>query len=115
MARGLTWGDVRLVEFGRPDKTRPVLVLSRARAIEVLSAVMVAPITSTIRGNRAEVPLGTAEGLKGPSAAKLDALQTVEKKRLGRFLGSIAPERRAEIRRAVLFAMELEGESDLDG
>lgn len=115
MARGLTWGDVRLVEFDRPDKTRPVLVLSRARAIEVLSAVMVAPITSTIRGNRAEVTLGLAEGLKGPSAAKLDALQTVDKKRVGRFLGSVAPERRAEIRRAVLFAMELEDESDLDG
>jgi mRNA interferase MazF len=115
MARGLTWGDIRLVEFGRPDKARPVLVLSRARAVEVLNAVMVAPITSTIRGNRTEVLLGIAEGLKGPSAAKLDALQTVDKKRVGRFLGSIAPERRAEIRRGVLFAMELEDGGDLDG
>ena len=26
MARGLAWGDVRLVEFGAPDKTRPALV-----------------------------------------------------------------------------------------
>lgn len=114
MARGLSWGDVRLVEFGRPDKTRPVLILSRTRVIAVLNAVMVAPITSTIRGNRAELTLGTAEGLKGPSAAKLDSIQTVDKQRIGRFLGSVPAERRGEIRRAVLFAMELEDESDLD-
>ena len=114
MARGLTWGDVRLVELGRPDKTRPVLVLSRARAVDVLSAVMVAPITSQIRGNRSEVALGTAEGLKGPSVAKLDAIQTVEKSRLGRFLGSVAAVRAPEIRRAVLFAMQLDAEDELD-
>lgn len=114
MARGVSWGDVRLVEFGRPDKTRPVLVLTRSRAVEVLSAVMVAPITTTIRGNRTEVAVGIAEGLKVPSAAKLDAIQTVEKKRLGRYLGAIAPGRVADLRQAVLFAMQLETDEDLD-
>lgn len=114
MASGVSWGDVRLVEFGRPDKTRPVLVLTRTRAVEVLNAVMVAPITSQIRGNRCELSLGTAEGLKGPSVAKLDALQTIEKKRLGRFLGSVSQARVSEIRHAVLFAMQLELDADLD-
>ena len=114
MARGLSWGDVRLVEFGRPDKTRPVLVLTRSRAIEVLNGIMVAPITSTIHGNRAEVQLGTAEGLKRPSAAKLDAIQTVDKSRVGRFLGSVSPARSGEIRSAVLFSMGIEHDDDLD-
>ena len=114
MARGLTWGDIRLVEFGRPDKTRPVLVLSRARAIDVLIAVMVAPITSTIRGNRAEVPLGFEEGLKGPSVARLDSIQTVEKTLLGRLLGSLDAARAPELRRAALFAMQLDADDDLD-
>lgn len=114
MARGLSWGDIRLVEFGRPDKARPVLVLTRTRAAAVLSAVMVAPITSTIRGNRAEVAVGVAEGLKGPSVAKLDAIQTIEQKRLGRFLGSINPARAPEVRSAVLFAMQLETDDDFD-
>ena len=114
MARGLSWGDVRLVEFGRPDKTRPVVVLSRSRAVEVLNAITVAPITSTIRGNRAELPVGVAEGLKGPSVAKLDAVQTIDKKRLGRLLGSVSPARVPELRRAVLFAMQLEREDELD-
>lgn len=115
MASGVSWGDVRLVEFGRPDKTRPVLVLTRTRATPVLSAVMVAPITSQIRGNRCELPVGTSEGLKGPSVARLDALQTIEKGRLGRFLGSVSPARSSEIRRAVLFAMQLDTDDDLDG
>lgn len=114
MARGLSWGDIRLVEFGRPDKTRPVLVLCRARAVGVLNGIMVAPITGTIRGNRAEVLLGTAEGLKGPSAAKLDGIQTVDKSRLGRLLGSVPATRIAELRDAVLFAMGLDTDEDLD-
>ena len=114
MARGLSWGDIRLVEFGRPDKVRPVLVLARTRALEALNAVMVAPITSTIRGNRTEVTLGVAEGLKGPSVAKLDGIQTIDKQRLGRFLGSVPASRVAELRRAVLFAMQLDADADLD-
>ena len=114
MAGAVSWGDVRLVEFGRPDKRRPVLVLTRSRAIEVLNAVMVAPITSQIRGNRSELLVGIPEGLKGPSAVKLDSLQTIEKKRLGRFLGSVSRARVSEIRRAVLFSMQLESDEDLD-
>jgi mRNA interferase MazF len=114
VARGLSWGDVRLVEFGKPDKSRPVLVLTRSHAVAVLNAIMVAPITTTIRGNRAEVALGVAEGLKGPSVAKLDAIQTIEQARVGRFLGSINPARAAELRTAVLFAMQLENDEDFD-
>ena len=95
MARAISWGDVRLVEFGRPDKTRPV---------DFLSAVMVAPITSAIRGNRAEVIVGVAEGLEAPAAIKLDAIQTVEKAPAGRFLGSLAHERCGEVRRSGLDA-----------
>lgn len=91
-----------------------MLVLSRARAIDVLSGVLVAPITSTIRGNTAEVLVGLNEGLKGPSAVKLDGIQTVPKEKLGRYLGSIAPNRRGELRRAVLFAMQLEDDVDFD-
>lgn len=103
-----------MVEFGRPDKTRPVLVLTRTRAAAVLNAVMVAPITTTIRGNRAEIPVGVAEGLKVPSAAKLDAIQTIEQGRLGRLLGSLAPARASEVRAAVLFAMQLESDEDFE-
>ena len=57
-------GDIWTYEFRRPDKRRPVLIVSRPEAIAVLHTVMVAPITSTIRGLPSEVVVGTAEGLK---------------------------------------------------
>jgi mRNA interferase MazF len=108
MARDLGWGDVRMVEFGGPHKTRPALVLTRGSAIPYLNAVTVAPVTRTIRGIPTEVALGVDEGLKAPSVANLDNLQTVRASRLGRYLGSISASRRAEVRDAVLFALGLE-------
>jgi hypothetical protein len=46
--------------------------------------------------------------MKSPSAAKLDALQTVSKDRLGCHLGSIDTASKRAIRSAVLFALELD-------
>jgi mRNA interferase MazF len=70
--------------------------------------VTVAPITRTIRGIPTEVPLGIVEGLKQASVANLDAIQTVAAERLGRFVGSLSRQRRPEIRRALLFAYDLD-------
>ncbi|HYT56294.1 MAG TPA: type II toxin-antitoxin system PemK/MazF family toxin [Verrucomicrobiae bacterium] len=36
--------------FSQSDKKRPVLILTRDSALEFLGEVIVAPITSTIRG-----------------------------------------------------------------
>ncbi len=108
VARGLAWGDIRLVQFGRPDKTRPALVLNRTSALSFLSGVTVAPITRTIRGSPTELRLGPDHGLKEESVAKLDALQTVSKERIGRFVGSIRDDLKPTIRGALLFALELD-------
>lgn len=108
MARGLAWGDVRLVELGAPDKRRPALVLTRTSAIPFLHAVTVAPVTRSIRGIPTEIVLGSDAGLKERSAANLDAIQTVSKKRVGRYLGSLPADRKDELREALLFALGLE-------
>ena len=100
--------DSHLVASGRPDKTRPVLVLTRSSIIPHLSTVTVAPITRTVRGIASEVAVGDAEGLKQPSVVNLDSLQTISAGRLGRYLGSIDRRRKAEIREALLFGLELE-------
>ena len=57
MAGGVARGDVRLYRFAPPDKSRPVVVLTRDSAIGYLSTVTVAPITSTMRGVPSEVVL----------------------------------------------------------
>jgi mRNA interferase MazF len=97
-----------MIELGPPDKTRPGLVLNRTGALSFLSGVTVAPITRTIRGVPTELRLGTDHGLKEPSVAKLDALQTVARDRVGRFVGSVGPELKPRIREALLFALELD-------
>jgi len=93
MARGVARGEVWLYTFAAPDKRRPVLVISRQDAIDVLDTVMVAPITSTRHGLPSEVDLDASDGLKTACAANLDHVHTVRKRDLKRFVTSLRPER----------------------
>jgi mRNA interferase MazF len=95
-----------MYEFRSPDKLRPVVVLSRAEAIAVLHTVMVAPVTSTIRDLPSEVLVGVAEGLKHPSAINLDHVQTVERAKLKRFLGTVSPQKMKSVCRALAVAID---------
>ena len=92
MAKRIERGQIWLFTFSRPDKRRPVLVLTRPEVIRLLDTVMVAPITSAIRGAPSEVIVGVDEGLKHDSAINLDHVQTVDKARLKRFVGTIGSE-----------------------
>jgi mRNA interferase MazF len=104
MARRLNRGDVRLYTFTAPDKRRPVVVLTRQEVIDLLGTVMVAPITSTIRGAPSEVIVGIDEGLKRNSAVNLDHVQTVEKSRLGTFVGTLDKAKLDAVCRALVVA-----------
>jgi mRNA interferase MazF len=42
-------GEVRWYKFARPDKNRPVLVLTRDSVLGYLGEVTIAPITSRVR------------------------------------------------------------------
>jgi mRNA interferase MazF len=59
-------GEIRWYVFSRPDKKRPVLILTRDSALEFLGEVTVAPITTTIRDIPSEVDQGgrNAEGMR---------------------------------------------------
>lgn len=98
-------GEIRLYEFKAPDKRRPVLVLTRGEVIGLLDTVMVAPITSTIRGAPSEVVVGIAEGLKNRSAVNLDHVQTVEQRRLAHYVGAVSPETMERVCEALLVAV----------
>jgi mRNA interferase MazF len=91
--------------FKTPDKLRPVVVLSRPEVIGLLHTVMVAPVTSTVRGAPSEVVVGVAEGLRHESAVNLDHVQTVEKARLVGHVGSLGPEKMRAVCRALSIAV----------
>lgn len=109
MAREVRRGEIWRYRFRPPDKTRPVVVLSRPEVIGLLHTVMVAPVTSSIRGAPSEVVVGVAEGLKHPSAVSLDHVQTVEKARLTGFVGTLAPEKMRGVCRALAIAVACDG------
>ena len=104
MARRVNRGEIWFYEFKRPDKRRPVVVLTRQEVIPLLRTVMVAPITSTMRGAPSEVLVGTDEGLKRDSAVNLDHVQTVEVGRLKRFVGSLDRNKMKQVCRALAIA-----------
>lgn len=87
------------------DKVRPVLVLTREPFIARLNSVLVAPITSTVRGIPTEVELGESEGLPRPCAANFDNTFTLRRERLRDRSGVLAEARWAEVCRAHGFAI----------
>jgi mRNA interferase MazF len=104
VAREVSRGEVWRYRFAAPDKIRPVLVLTRQEVIGLLRTVMVAPITSTIRGAPSEVRVGVAEGLKHESTVNLDHVQTVERSKLVGYVGHLDPEKMSEVCRALAVA-----------
>ena len=89
-----TQGDIWWAEV--EDMRRPVLVVTRSEAVALLAAIVVAPVTRTVRGIPTEVPLGRGEGLTVDCAATCDNLQRVRRSALTTRLGELGP-RRAEL------------------
>jgi mRNA interferase MazF len=104
VARELNRGEIWLYTFSPPDKRRPVLVLTRQEVIPHLSTVLVAPITSAVRGAPSEVLVGVDEGLKHESAVNLDHVQTVPKAQLRQFIGSLGRHKMGQVCRALAIA-----------
>ncbi|HXO21937.1 MAG TPA: type II toxin-antitoxin system PemK/MazF family toxin [Thermoanaerobaculia bacterium] len=104
MAHRVNRGEIWLYTFGSPDKRRPVLVLSRQKAIALLRTVLVAPITSAIHGAPSEILVGMEEGLKHDSVVNLDQVQTVDQQRLHHLVGTVGSGKMTAVCRALLIA-----------
>lgn len=99
-------GEVYWADLPPPSGRRPLLVLSRSKAIPHLNAVVVAEITSTVRMVPSEVSLGKREGLPRPCAANLDNINTVPKSALDEHpAGHLATLRLRELDEALRFAL----------
>ena len=99
-------GEVHWYTFEAPDKRRPVLILTRNSAIAFLSAITVAPITSTIRDIPSEVLLTPEEdGVINLCVISLDNLQTLIKRNIGSLITTLSIERMHEVEKALAFAL----------
>jgi mRNA interferase MazF len=75
------------VWLARLDKVRPAIILTRDPMGRVLNAVIVAPVTSTVRGLSTEVAVGPEDGVRVASVANLDQVQLTSQTRLVRRVG----------------------------
>lgn len=83
------------------DKRRPVLVVTRSDAVPVLSWIIVAPVTRTIRQIPTEVHLGVGQGLPDDCVASFDNLQPIRRSFLTERAGELQIEELDEICRAL--------------
>ena len=102
-------GEIRWYNFRPPDKRRPVLILTRDSAIEFLTGITVAPITSTVRNIPTEVLLLPDEdGVLTESAVNLDNLQTIQKSKLGGLITILPPDKMTSVDNAICFALGID-------
>jgi len=74
-----------------------VLVVTRSEAVPVLTWVVVAPVTRTVRGIPTEVGVGADQGLPAEGAASFDNLQPIRRTLLTERVGDLGPDGRSAI------------------
>jgi len=83
------------------DKRRPVLVITRSDAIAILTWIVVAPVTRTIREIPTELSLGPRHGLSVDCVASFDNLQPIRRSFLTDRVGELGIDQIDEICRAL--------------
>jgi mRNA interferase MazF len=101
-------GDVWWAEFPDPWGIRPAVLLARDDAYSLLTWIMVAPVTTTVRGVPTVVVLNPEDdGVPRHSAVSLDHVQSIRKDWLVDYLVHLGSARMREIDRAIHFALAL--------
>jgi len=89
------------------EKSRPVLVLAYPTDSDVRALVVVAPLTSEIRGGRGEVDLGRPRWLLKPSAVNVQGLASFDRHHLARKLGALTLVQYDEVKAAIRELLDL--------
>jgi mRNA interferase MazF len=93
------------VWYARLDKVRPVVVMHRDFAGRSLGAVLVAPLTTTIRDIPTAVRLGTDHGLDRECVASLDNLTLLSRDRFEHRVGQLDEATMNQMCRALAIAV----------
>ena len=104
-------GEVRWCVLAPPDKERPALLLTNSDAIRFLNSVTIAPITSTIRTVPSQVPLSIQDGMLTDCAVNLHNIQTLDKRKIGRYITTLSLDRMHEVDDAIRFALGMDTDS----
>lgn len=101
-------GEVWWAELSPPAGRRPVLLLSRNEAYAVRELVMVAPLTTRVRGIPSEVMLGHDDGVPRECVINLDTIATIAKASLRERLTTLSVDKLKAVDKALRFSLGLE-------
>ena len=104
-------GEVWLADLGLAGKVRPIVVVSRYDADPPRVLTLYVPLTTQARQSRYEVALPRLAFLDRGSAASVANVQglvSIPSVRLERRLGVLPDSAMIEIKRALLFALDLD-------
>lgn len=100
-------GEVWFADLGMVEKNRPVLVLAFPKSADARALVVVAPLTSQIRGSRGEVPIGRPRWLPKTSAVNVQGLASFDPSKLVRRPGVLSGEQHAASKTALRDLLQL--------
>jgi mRNA interferase MazF len=103
----LNRGEIWWARLEPPAGRRPVVLVSRDDAYIRRQLIIVAPVTTRVRGIPGELPLGSADGLRRACAANLDTLTTINKARLEELIAPLSPAKVAALDHALRYAVGL--------
>ena len=102
-------GEIWLADLGLAAKTRPVVVVSRFDADAPRALIIYVPLTTQNRESRYEVPLPKLSFLDSTSVANVQGIGSLPTVRLERRIGKLPENTLVAIRRALSFALDLDG------
>ncbi len=100
-------GEVWFADLGIAAKSRPVLVLSVPGDDDARALLIVAPLTSQVRGLRGEVDLGKPRWLPKRSAVNVQGLASFDRRTLSRRLGALTTPDMARVKSALRDLLDL--------
>ena len=100
-------GEVWWANLPEPLGRRPVVLLSRNKAYEILTSFTVAAVTRTVRGIPVEVSLGPEDGMPVACVVNADNILTVPKRAFADRITSLPLKKLDALSKAVKFALEL--------
>jgi mRNA interferase MazF len=88
-------GEIWFADTGQA-RDRPVVVLTRDPVADRIGAVVVAHVTTTIRGVSSELRLGATDGLRRDCVVSFDNLHTLPRQAFRRRVAILSPARMRE-------------------
>ena len=104
----MTRGDIWWANLPEPAGRRPVLLLSRPESYGLLTAFVVAEVTTRRRPSPTYVALSRRDGMARACAVNLDSLHTVSKRQITARMTALSPQRMADVDDALRFSLGLD-------